>query len=103
MPEGMSQQTIANELGVTRKTISNFLNPEAGFGSGEVMLRYLQLAGAVHYAPDPADSILQRLVATVTESSDATARSLEAIEKLLADVDARLLALSAQRRKAASG
>jgi transcriptional regulator with XRE-family HTH domain len=97
----MSQQAIADELGVTRKTISNLLSPNAGFGSGVVMLRYLQLAGAVSYAPERGDSLLQRLLATVTESANQTAASLEAIEKLLAGLDARLSIEGAQAQRAA--
>lgn len=67
LPDDLSQQAIADELGVTRKTISNLLSPNAGFGSGIVMLRYLQLAGAVAYRPAPEDSLLQRLLAEVAE------------------------------------
>lgn len=59
LPEGMSRNDVADELQVTRKTISTMLNPDApGFANGLTMLRYLQLAGAVVDAPreTPASS-----------------------------------------------
>lgn len=68
LPEGMSREDVAAELGVTRKTISNMLNPDqAGFGNGLTMLRYLRLAGAVAEAPreSPAGSRLAALEAQV--------------------------------------
>lgn len=86
LPEGMSQQSVADELGVTRKTISNLLSPNAGFGSGLVMLRYLQLAGAVSYAPERGDSLLQRLVAEVAERP-TRAEFQEGLETLREAID----------------
>lgn len=64
LPDDLSQQAVADELGVTRKTISNLLSPNAGFGNGLTMLRYLQLVGAVTEAPS-AGSRLEELAGAV--------------------------------------
>ena len=68
LPEGMSRNDVADDLGVTRKTISSMLNPESqSFANGLTMLRYLRLAGAVVDAPadSPASSRLAALEAKV--------------------------------------
>lgn len=78
MPEGMSRNDIADELGVTRRTISWMLNPKAEAFPGLTMLRYLQLAGAVIEAPmeSPASSRLAALEGQVAESIRLTKRAL---------------------------
>lgn len=80
LPEGMSREDVADVLGVTRKTISNMLNPEqSGFANGLTMLRYLQLVGAVNEAPgaSPAASRLEELRDEVREVTSLTRRALE--------------------------
>lgn len=69
IPQDMSRNDVAEELGVTRRTISSMLNPNAEEFPGLTMLRYLQLAGAVTAAPtaSPASSRLARLEAQVAE------------------------------------
>lgn len=55
LPEGMSRNDVAYELGVSRKTISTMLNPDTdGFGNGLTLLRYLRLVGALREVPETA-------------------------------------------------
>lgn len=84
LPEGMSREDVADDLGVTRKTISNMLNPsQSGFGNGLTLLRYLRLAGAVVDAPQesPAGSRLARLEDEVAESNALTKEALQLLRE----------------------
>lgn len=87
LPDGMSRNDAADELGLSRKTVSVMLNPnQDGFGNGLTMLSYLRFVGAVSGAPaeSPGTSRLERLEATVDRTGTATTSALE-------DLGARLL------------
>ncbi len=84
LPDDFSRNDVAYELGVSRKTISSMLNPDAdGFGNGLTMLRYLQLVGAVAEAPaaNPASSHLGALEASVENlpTKEDLTRSVESL------------------------
>lgn len=102
MPDGMSRNEIADALGLSRKTVSQMLNPNQDtLGSGLTMFSYLRFVGAVVDAPEesPGASRLAKLEATVDRTGAATTSSL-------ADLTARLqaveheLKLLARRAKA---
>ncbi len=84
LPEDVSRNDVAYELGVTRKTISGMLNSDVdGFSTGLTMLRYLRLVGAVVDAPSesPATSRLAAIearVATLPTQEDLQ-RGLDAL------------------------
>lgn len=93
LPEGMSRNDVADELGVSRKTISTMRNPStSGFGNGLTMLLYLRLAGAVADAPaeSPGSSRLAALEATVDRSGTATTSALEDLAARLRRVETAL-------------
>ena len=98
MPDDLSQQAIADELGVTRKTISNLLSPNAGFGNGLTMIRYLRLAGVVADVPS-GGSRLATLEEMVYRTGSATASALEDLSARLQSVE-RALKLPDARAKA---
>lgn len=83
-PDGLSRNDIADELGVTRRTISSMLNPEVAAFPGLTMLRYLRLAGAVTDAPaeSPIGSHLARLEARLDESIALTEEALELLREV---------------------
>ncbi len=85
LPADLSRNDVADEFGVTRKTVSAMLNPDSTvFGNGLTMLRYLRLVGAVVDAPteSPASSRLAALEEQVAESNHLTRRALELLELL---------------------
>ncbi len=88
LPAKVSREDVADTLGVTRKTISNMLNPErASFANGLTMLRYLQLVGVVDEAPgaSPAASRLEELRDEVRDVAALTRRALELLGEPQAD------------------
>lgn len=99
MPADLSQQAIADELGVTRKTISNLLSPNAGFGNGLTMIRYLRLAGVVADAPS-SGSRLATLEEMVYRTGSATASALEDLSARLQRVERALTLPDARARGA---
>jgi hypothetical protein len=108
LPDDMSREDVADELRVTRKTISNMLNPnQSGFGNGLTMLRYLRLAGALKDEPDqsPATSRLGSLEegllaleGKVDQASLDVTHALAAIAEAIARIEDRLEGGGGQRR-----
>lgn len=83
LPEDMSRNDVAYELGVTRKTISNMLNPDVdAFGNGFTMLRYLRLVGALASAPEPSRATSR--LAGLEEKCDEVLGGIGDILELLA-------------------
>lgn len=84
LPAGLSRQDMADELRVTRKTFANMISPkQESFGHGIMMLRYLQLAGAVVDAPteSPASSRLAALEKQVAESVSLTREAIRLLRE----------------------
>lgn len=80
LPDGMSRNDVADELGFSRKTVSTMLNPDQpGFGNGFTMLLYLRLVGGVVDAPveSPGRSRLAALEAAVDLSGQSMTSALE--------------------------
>lgn len=89
----MSRNDVADEIGVTRKTVSTMLNPsQTGFGNGLTMLLYLRFAGAVVDAPSesPGASRLAALAETVDRTGAATTSALEELTDRLQRVETAL-------------
>lgn len=95
LPADISRNDVAEEFGVTRKTVSGMLNPDSvSFGNGLTMLRYLRLVGAVTGAPvaSPASSRLEALREAVAEVQSTLT---DDVVPDLSDVIARLARLEA--------
>lgn len=91
-PSEWTREEMAEELGVTRRTLVNLLSSRAGFGNGLTMLRYLQLAGAVTAAPEEnlPNARLAELEAAVKEG-------FEKLQTAVDKVEAAIVGLANQR------
>lgn len=99
LPEGTSREEIADELEVTRKTISTMLNPNrSSFGNGLTMLRYLRHVGAVVDAPKASGRPLRDHLESLEEKvADLSAMMRQALS-LLADAEEGDATREARRR-----
>lgn len=90
--QGLSQQQVADEVGVERKTIYNAESPKQGNVSGLTLYRMLQLYDALREDPEEAESLSDRLEALRAMVVDADRerqnlrRRLDALEAARASV-----------------
>ena len=68
---GLSQQQVADEIGVERKTVYNAESPKQGNVSGLTLFRMLRLYGALADPPSAGESLSDRLEAVRAMVVDA--------------------------------
>lgn len=92
LPEGYSREDIADELNVTRKTITSMLSlSSTSFANGRTMLGYLRFVGALRDAPEEhrQTSRLARLEARQLELAEMIAQGFDSLAQAIARLEAR--------------